>query len=203
MLHSVASFLLRRGDARKLRTEIIECPIGKAAAEEWRMDKLSNLEALVDDWSKDVQRRGMELYAINRANDVLYISFERKDRLRFSLQVDFTVGNLKLEITGPQWNHIERRAFLLNGENLRALATRMCPVGEGQAIIPVHLLAQLSIVCHAYQRLLEDYDREHRIHTTTNTVKQIESELCEYLTSEEQRRTDNPILNDRRSKAKS
>src|SRR5271165_5725289 len=115
------------------------------------------------------------------------LSFERKDRLRFSIEGDFTVENVKVEITGPQWSHIERKAFLLNGENLRSLAKRMCPVGEGQAIIPVHLLAQLSIVCHAYQRLLEDYDREHRIHTTTDTVKQIDSELGKYLTSDEQK----------------
>jgi hypothetical protein len=158
------------------------------------MIQVSNHEALVDNWLKDVQRRGMELYALNRGNNVLYISFERKDRLRFSLEVDFTVENVKVEITGPQWSHIERKSFLLNGENLRSLAKRMCPVGEGQTIIPVHLLAQLSIVCHAYQRLLEDYDRELGIHTTTNTVKQIDSELGKYLTSEEQKRTDNPIL---------
>jgi hypothetical protein len=36
------------------------------------------------------------------------------------MEVDFTVGNVKLEITGPQWSHIERKAFLLNGENLSA-----------------------------------------------------------------------------------
>ena len=153
------------------------------------MAQVSNLESLVDNWLKDVQRRGMELYAINRGNNALYLSFERKDRLRFSIEVDFTVENVKVEITGPQWSHIERKAFLLNGENLRSLAKRMCPVGEGKAIIPVHLLAQLSIICHAYQRLLEDYDREHCIHTTADTVKEIDSELGKYLTSDEQKRT--------------
>jgi hypothetical protein len=167
------------------------------------MIQVSNLEALVDNWLKDVQRRGMELYALNRGNNVLYVSFERKDRLRFSLEVDFTVENVKVEITGPQWSHIERKSFLLNRENLRSMAKKMCPVSEGQAIVPVHLLAQLSILCHAYQRLLEDYDREHGIHTITDTVKHIDSELGSFLTSDEQKRTDNPILNDRRLKAKS
>ena len=167
------------------------------------MTQVRDLEFLVDNWLKDVERRGTELYAINRGNNVLYLSFERKDRLRFSIEVDFTVENIKVEITGPQWSHIERKTFLLNGGNLRSLAKRMCPVGEGQAIVPVHLLVQLSIICHAYQRLLADYDREHRIHTTTGTLEQIDSELGKYLTSDEQKRTDNPILNDRRLKTKS
>jgi hypothetical protein len=105
--------------------------------------------------------------------------------------------NVKMEITGPQWSHIERKSFLLNEENLRSLAKRMCPVGEGQAIIPVHLLVQLSIVCHAYQRFLEDYDREHGIHTTTDTIRKIDSELGKYLTADEQKRTDNPLLRKR------
>jgi hypothetical protein len=55
------------------------------------MIQVSNLEALVDNWLRDVQRRGMKLYALNRGNNVLYVSFERKDRLRFSLEVGFTV----------------------------------------------------------------------------------------------------------------
>ena len=161
------------------------------------MIQVRNLEAFVDNWLKDVQRRGMELYALNRGDNVLYVSFERKDRLRFSLEVDFTAENVKMEITGPQWSHIERKSFLPNEENLRSLAKRMCPVGEGQAIIPVHLLVQLSIVCHAYQRFLEDYDREHGIHTTTDTVRKIDSELGKYLTADEQKRTDNPLLRKR------
>ena len=99
---------------------------------------------------------------------IMFCTFPSNEKtVSDSLEVDFTVENVKVEITGPQWSHIERKSFLLNRENLRSLARRMCPVGEGQAIIPVHLLAQLSIVCHAYQRLLEDYDREHGIHTTT------------------------------------
>jgi hypothetical protein len=161
----------------------------------------ATLEALVNNWLTDVQRRDAELYAVNRGNKVLYLSFARKDRLRFSVEIDFAVNNVKVEITGPQWNYVERKAFLLNAENLRSLAKRMCPLGEGQAVIPVHLLAKLSILCHAYQRLLEDYDREHRIHTSTDTVRQIESELLKYLTLEEQKRTDNPILQARRIEA--
>jgi hypothetical protein len=86
------------------------------------MIQVSNLEDLVDNWLKDVQRRGMELYALNRGNNVLYVSFERSDRLRFSLEVEFTIENVKVEVTGPQWSHIERKSFLLNGENLRSLA---------------------------------------------------------------------------------
>lgn len=74
------------------------------------MIQLRNLEALVDNWLKDVQRRGMELYALNRGDNVLYISFERKDRLRFSIEMDFTVEHVKLEITGPQWSHEQKRA---------------------------------------------------------------------------------------------
>ena len=76
----------------------------------------------------------------------------------------------------------------------------MCPVKEGQVVISVYLLARLAILCHAYQRLLDDYDREHRIHTSTSTVQQVESELRQSLTPEEQQRTDNPFLQTSRKK---
>jgi len=96
---------------------------------------------------------------------------------------------------------VKREAFLLNAGSLRLLANRMCPLPEGQAVIPVYLLVRLSILCHAYQRLLEDYDREHHIRTSNNTVLEIESELCQHLTPEEQQRTDNPFLKTSRKDA--
>ena len=142
----------------------------------------------------DAQRRGAELYAANRGNKILYLSFEGKAELRFSVKIDFAVKDVTVQITAPRWNFVERNAFLLNAKNLRSLANRMCLLGEGKAVIPVYLLAQLSILCHAYQRLVEDYEREYHIHISTNTVLAIESELRQYLTPEEQKRTDNPSL---------
>jgi acetyl-CoA synthetase len=43
---------------------------------------------------------------------------------------------------------------------------------------------------------------EHHIHTSTNTVQQIESELRQSLTAEEQQRTENPFLKTDRKKGK-
>jgi hypothetical protein len=160
------------------------------------------LKTLVDNWLTDVQRRGAVLYAENRVKEVLYLSFQGKDQLRFSVKIDFDVQEISVQINSPEWNSVKREAFLLNAESLRLLAKRMCPVREGRAVIPVHLLAQLAILCHAYQRLLEDYDREHHIHTSTNTVQEIEAELRQSLTPEEQRRTDNPFLQTSRRNAK-
>ena len=152
------------------------------------------LKTLVDNWLTDVQRRGADLYVENRGNGVLYLSFQGKDQLRFSVKIDFDVQEITVQINSPGWNSVKREAFLLNAESLRSLAKRMCPVREGRAVISVYLLARLAILCHAYQRLVEDYDREHRIHTSTNTVLEIESELRQSLTPEEQQRTDNPFL---------
>jgi hypothetical protein len=160
------------------------------------------LKTLVDNWLTDVQRRGAELYAENRVNDDLYLSFQGKDQLRFSVKIDFDIQEMTVQINSPAWKSAQREAFLLNAESLRLLAKRMCPVQEGQAVISVYLLARLAILCHAYQRLLEDYDREHHIHTSTNTVLQIESELRQSLTPEEQQRTDNPFLKTAKRKAK-
>jgi len=156
------------------------------------------LEAYVDNWLADVQRRGAELYAVNRGNKILYFSFEGKDEFRYSVKIDFIVKDVRVQITGPGSNFVERNAFLLRPENLRSLANRMCLVGEGQTVIPVYLLAQLSILCHAYQRLVEDFKRGHHVVVWTNTLQEIESELHQYLTPEEQQRTDNPILRSRR-----
>jgi hypothetical protein len=152
------------------------------------------LKTLVDNWLTDVQRRGADLYVENRGSGVLYLSFQGRDQLRFSVKIDFDVQEITVQINSPGWNSVKREAFLLNAESLRLLAKRMCPVREGRAVISVYLLARLAILCHAYQRLVEDYDREHHIHTSTNTVLEIESELRQSLTPEEQQRTDNPFL---------
>jgi hypothetical protein len=154
----------------------------------------ASLQTVVDNWLTDIRRRGAEPYAINQANGILYLSLQGKGRLRYSVQIDFDAQELRTEINRPDWKWVKREAFLLNTGSLRLLAKRICPLPEGQAIIPVYLLVRLSILCHAYQRLLEDYDREHHISTSTDTVRQIESELSQHLTPEEQQRTDNPLL---------
>jgi hypothetical protein len=154
----------------------------------------TELEVLVDNWLTDAKRRGAVLYAVNRGNKSLYLSFEGKGELRYSVRIDFVARDVRVQITGPEWNFVERKAFLLNAHNLRALANRMCLVGEGQAVVPVYLLAQLSILCQAYRRLIEDFKREYHVDASTNTVVEIESELRRYLTSEEPKRTDRPTL---------
>jgi hypothetical protein len=159
------------------------------------------LRAVVDNWLTDVRRRGAELYAVNQGNGILYLSLQGKDRLQYSVQIDFDAQELRIEIDRSDWKAEKREAFLLNAGSLRLLAKRMCPLPEGQAAIPVYLLVRLSILCHAYQRLVEDYDQEHHICTSTNTVLQIESELCQHLTPEEQQRTDNPFLKTSRKDA--
>jgi hypothetical protein len=152
------------------------------------------LQAVVDNWLNDIRRRGAELYAINQANGILYLSLQRKDRLRYNLQIDLDAQKLSVEINRPDWKWVKREAFLLNPGSLRFVAKRICPLREGQAVIPIYLLVRLSILCHAYQRLLEDYDREHHIRTSTETVRQIEFELSQHLSPEEQQRTHNPFL---------
>jgi hypothetical protein len=161
------------------------------------MSNTAALKTLVENWLVDVQRRGAELYAENEAEDVLYFSFQGKDQLRFSLRMDFDLQELTVQINSPELPATTREVLLLNQENLRVLAKRMCPVSEGKAMIPVYLLARLAILCHAYQRLLAEYDREHHIHTSTNTVQEIEAELRQCLTPEEQQRTENPFLRPR------
>ena len=153
------------------------------------------IQTVVDNWLTDIRRRGAELYAMNQGNGILYLSLQGKDRLQYSVQIDFDAQELRTEINRSDWKLVKREASLLDAGSLRLLAKKMCPLSEGQAVIPVYLLVRLSILCHAFQRLLEDYDREHSVRTsTTNTVLQIDSELCQHLTPEEQQRTDNPFL---------
>jgi hypothetical protein len=158
------------------------------------MSNSGTLKALVDNWMTDVQRRGAELYAENRAEDYLYLSFEGKDQIRYSVKIDFDGQEIKVQIHAPDQSNVTREDFLLTAESLRMLAKRMCPLPEGKAAISIYLLARLTILCHAYQRLIEEHDRELRIHTSTNTVQEIEAELRQSLTPEEQQRTENPFL---------
>jgi hypothetical protein len=158
------------------------------------MSNSGTLKALVDNWLTDVQRRGAELYAENRAEEDLYLSFQGKDQIRYSVKIDFDGQEIKVQIHTPDQSKASREDFLLTAESLRLLAKRMCPLPEGKAAISIYLLARLAILCHAYQRLIDEYDREHHIHTTTNTVQEIEAELRQSLTPEEQQRTENPFL---------
>jgi hypothetical protein len=59
------------------------------------------LKTLVDNWLTNVQRRGAVLYAENRANEVLYLSFQGKDQLRFSVKIDFDVQEITVQINSP------------------------------------------------------------------------------------------------------
>jgi hypothetical protein len=80
-----------------------------------RMSNLAPaLETLVNNWLTDVQRRGAELYAENRGNGVLYISFQGKDKLRFSVKIDFDVQELAVQINSPEWTSVKRETFLLS-----------------------------------------------------------------------------------------
>jgi hypothetical protein len=157
------------------------------------MSNSGTLKALVDNWLTDVQRRGAELYAENQSEEALYLSFEGKDQVRYSIKFDFDGQEMVVQIHNPD-KSVNRENFLLSAESLRLLAKRMCPLQEGKAAISIYLLARLAILCHAYQRLIEEYDREHHIHTSTNTVQEIEAELRQSLTPEEQQRTENPFL---------
>ena len=158
------------------------------------MSNTESLKKLVGNWLIDVQRRGAELYAENQADEALYLSFEGRDLLRFGVRIDFVAQEIMVHINSPALSTAKRESFILNEESLRTLARQMCPVREGRAIISVYVLARLAIMCHAYQRLLEEYDREHHIHTSTHTVQEIEADLRECLTPEEQQRTENPFL---------
>jgi hypothetical protein len=79
----------------------------------------------------------------------------------------------------------------------------MCSVKEGEAVVPVYLLAQLAVICHGYERLIQELDQLRGIQTTTGSVAEIEADLRQYLTPEEQKRTDNPLLSRRENKPRS
>ena len=158
------------------------------------MSNTAALKALVENWVMDVQRRGAELYAENQSEEVIYFSFEGKDQLRFSLRIDFDLQELSVQINSPELPSTKREDLLLNPENLRVLAKRMCPLPEGKAMISVYLLARLAILCHAYQRLLAEYDREHHMHTSTNTVQEIEAELRQCLTPGRATKNGKPVF---------
>src|SRR5258708_25131455 len=112
------------------------------------MSNTAAMKTLVEHWVMDVQRRGAELYGENEAEDVLYFSFQGKDQLRFSLRIDFGLQELSVHINSPELPVTKREVLLLNQENLRVLAKRMCPVPEGKAMISNYLLARVAIRFH-------------------------------------------------------
>jgi hypothetical protein len=152
------------------------------------------LQLMVDNWLTDVNRRGAELYAANEGDGVQYFSFEGKEHFRFSVEIDYSVQEIGLQITDPKTAGIEIERLALTAKNLESLARLMCSVKEGKAVVPVYLLAQLAVICHGYQRLVQELDQLHGIKTTTGSVAGIEADLRRFLTPEEQKRTDNPLL---------
>jgi hypothetical protein len=157
-------------------------------------DSKESLRLTVSNWLTDVSRRGAELYATNEGDEVQYFSFEGKDHFRFSLEVDYALQEIAVQITDPNTTGVEYEKLALTTKNLSALARLMCSVKEGEAVVPVYLLAQLAVICHGYQRLVQELDALHRIRTTTGSVSNIEADLRRFLTPEEQKRTDNPLL---------
>ena len=158
--------------------------------------------SLVENWLTDVKRRGAELYAMNEGDEVQYFSFEGKDHFRFSIEIDYALQDITLHITDPKKGGVEIQEFALTPKNLEALARMMCSVKEGEAVVPVYLLAQLAVICHGYQRLIQELDQIHGINTSTGSVTDIEADLRRFLTPDEQKRTDNPLLS-RRAKLNS
>lgn len=152
------------------------------------------LRLMVANWLTDVKRRGAELYAANEGDEVQYFSFEGKDHFRFSIEIDYAIQEITVQITDPKTGGIEIETLALTAKNLDSLARLMCSVKEGEAVVPVYLLAQLAVICHGYERLVQELDQLHGIQTTTGSVAGIEADLRRYLTPEEQKRTDNPLL---------
>ncbi len=157
-------------------------------------DSTGSFRTVVDNWLTDVKRRGAELYATNEGDEVQYFSFEGKNHFRFSLKIDYALQEIAVQITDPTTGGMEVENLALTAKNLDALARLMCSVKEGEAVVPVYLLAQLAVICHGYQRLVQELDKVHGIETTTGSVNDIEKDLRRFLTPEEQKRTDNPLL---------
>jgi len=145
------------------------------------------LRQAVNNWLTDVQRRGAQLYAGNESGDMQYFSFEGRAHACYNVDLDYTLGEIKLQVTDPARPVMTRETVGLTEHNLRALAKRIAPLREGEACIPVSLLTQLTFLCQAYQRLVADFDKARRIHTSTQTVQAILRELNALLTAEEQR----------------
>ena len=161
------------------------------------------LRLMVNNWLTDVKRRGAELYAANEGDQVEYFSFEGKDHFRFSIEIDYAIQEINVQITDPKTGGIEIEMLALTAKNLESLARLMCSVKEGEAVVPVYLLAQLAVICHGYERLIQEFDKLRGIQTTTGSVAEIEADLRRYLTPEEQKRTDNPLLARRQNKPRS
>jgi hypothetical protein len=157
-------------------------------------DSKESFRFIVDNWLTDVKRRGADLYATNEGDEVQYFSFEGKNHFRFSLEIDYALQEIAVQITDPTTGGMEVENLALTDKNLDALARLMCSVKEGEAVVPVYLLAQLAVICHGYQRLVQELDQVHGIETTTGSVTEIEADLRRFLTPEEQKRTNNPLL---------
>jgi hypothetical protein len=157
-------------------------------------DSKESFRFIVDNWLTDVKRRGADLYATNEGDEVQYFSFEGKNHFRFSLEIDYALQEIAVQITDPTTGGMEVENLTLTAKNLDALARLMCSVKEGEAVVPVYLLAQLAVICHGYQRLVQELDQVHGIETTTGSVTEIEADLRRFLTPEEQKRTNNPLL---------
>ena len=157
-------------------------------------DSKESFRFIVDNWLTDVKRRGADLYAKNEGDEVQYFSFEGKNHFRFSLEIDYALQEIAVQITDPTTGGMEVENLALTAKNLDALARLMCSVKEGEAVVPVYLLAQLAVICHGYQRLVQELDKVHGIETTTGSVTDIEADLRRFLTPEEQKRTNNPLL---------
>jgi hypothetical protein len=148
----------------------------------------TDIQLFVDSWLVDIQRRGAKLCEMKQQNGTLYLSCDGKGRFRYSVKIDFDTQRLHVEFDRPEWRFVKREVFLLNAVNLHLLAKRICPIAEGQAMIPVRLLVQLSIICWAYQSLAQKSNQALPVDSSINQVAHIQSELRRRLTALELQR---------------
>ena len=87
-------------------------------------DSKESFRLIVDNWLTDVRRRGAELYATNEGDEVHYFSFEGKNHFRFSVEVDYALQEIAVQITDPTTGGMEVENLALSGQKPRSA----CPV---------------------------------------------------------------------------
>src|SRR5260221_11470209 len=86
------------------------------------MSNSVELKTLVDNWLKDVQRRGANLYAENLGNGVLYVTFQGKDQHQVGVKIDFDAHETTVQINGQGRYSVKYDDLLLHAESLPLLA---------------------------------------------------------------------------------
>ena len=115
---------------------------------------------MVSNWLTDVRRRGADLYAMNDGDEIQYLSFEGKDHFRFSVEIDYALQEITVQITDPKTTTHSKKGQMLVAFLVATMESALrlwAPLNPATAHFAIHAPYYALTVMGPVSNLIEIY----------------------------------------------